>query len=126
MIDRNTRPVFLDLRRIRQPVMALVSVGHRISGIVLFLALAPGLYLLQQALESPQGFAVAADRLATPAARLALVLLAWSLAHHVLAGLRALLLDLHIGVFLARARASAAAVLALGGLAFVIAWALAW
>jgi len=126
MIDRNARPVFLDLRRIRLPVTALVSVGHRISGIVLFLAMAPGLYLLQQALENPQGFAAAAELLATPAARLVLVLLAWSLAHHVLAGLRALLLDIHIGVFLARARASAFAVLVLGCVAFAVAGVLAW
>jgi succinate dehydrogenase / fumarate reductase cytochrome b subunit len=126
MIDRKDRPVFLNLARIRLPVTALVSLGHRASGLVLFLALGPALYLLDRALESPQGYAEAAAWLATDVGRLALVLLAWSLAHHVAAGLRVLLLDLHLGVFLPHARYSAAAAAGFGMLVLFVSAVLLW
>ncbi|MGE0082391.1 MAG: succinate dehydrogenase, cytochrome b556 subunit [Thiohalomonadaceae bacterium] len=126
MIDRNARPVYLDLRRIRLPVTAWVSLGHRVSGVLLFLALAPGLWLLQTALEGPEGYAAAATGLSTVSGRLFLVLLAWSLAHHLFAGLRVLLLDVHVGVSLAKARASAVATLFLGAVILFAAAVLVW
>jgi succinate dehydrogenase / fumarate reductase cytochrome b subunit len=49
-----------------------------------------------------------------PFAKLVAVVLAWAFIHHLLAGIRHLLLDAHIGVELAGARRSAA-------LAFVLA-----
>lgn len=126
MINRNARPVYLDLRRIRLPVTAWASLAHRVSGVFLFLALAPALYVLQKALEGPEGFATAAMWLSSPVGRVALILLAWSLAHHVFAGLRVLLLDLHIGVALPQARRSAAAVTGLGALVLLLTAVLAW
>jgi len=50
----------------------------------------------------------------TPFAKLVAVVLAWAFIHHLFAGIRHLLLDVHIGVELAGARRSAA-------LAFVLA-----
>jgi len=126
MIDRKPRPVYLDLRRIRLPVTAWVSLGHRVSGVFLFLALAPGLWLLQWALEGPEGYADARAWLSSAAGRLFLVGLAWSLAHHVFAGLRVLLLDLHVGVSLPQARASAAVSMGLGIAVLVISLVLLW
>ena len=57
MKNNNKRPVFLDLTRIHQPVMAVMSIGHRISGVLLFLAIPVAVYLLDQSFSGPQGYA---------------------------------------------------------------------
>jgi len=58
-----------------------------------------------------------------PAVKLIVILAAWGYAHHFFAGIRYLLLDLHIGIAKAPSRASAVVVLALG---FLAALAFAW
>lgn len=107
-------------------MMALVSIGHRVSGVFLFLALTPGLWLMQTALEGPEGHAAAMAWLSSVPGRLFLIVLAWSLAHHVFAGLRVLLLDVHVGVSLVKARASAMAALVLGLVVLLSAAVLVW
>ena len=54
--NNKSRPVYLNLLRIRQPVGAVVSILHRISGLVLVLALPALFYLLQQSLASEEGY----------------------------------------------------------------------
>ena len=55
--------------------------------------------------------------------RLASALLVWSLLHHLIAGLRFLLIDIHIGVGLPTARLTArAATLAAAVLALLYTW----
>ena len=61
-IDPHTRarPVFFSLHHIRFPVTAVVSITHRVSGILVALAV-PGLvYLFQLSVQGPQGFQSAA------------------------------------------------------------------
>ena len=110
MSNKNKRPVFLDLRRIRLPVTAVTSLAHRISGLVLFLALPFCIYLLDRSLSGPDGFAVASSVLDAFAVRLLFVAVLWALAHHILAGIRFLLLDLDWGAALPEAVRSARAV----------------
>ncbi len=107
MHNKNKRPVFLDLTRIHFPVMAVLSIGHRISGVLLFLAVPFAAWLLHRSLESPAGYAAAADFLDSTMVRGVLVLLLWMVAHHFYAGIRYLLLDLDLGVDLVSARRSA-------------------
>ena len=52
--------------------------------------------------------------LANPLAKLVLIGLAWAYLHHFCAGIRYLLLDLHIGIELKPARQSSVIVLAVG------------
>ena len=92
------RPVYLNLLRIRQPVTAVVSILHRISGILMVLALPGLIYLLQLSLSSPAGFSQAAAMLDGPIARIFGVLMIWALAHHLFAGIRFLILDFDVGV----------------------------
>ncbi len=108
----NKRPKFLVLYQIRLPLPALVSILHRISGVLMFLALPVLLWLLQASLRSPDSYAALAGVLAHPAAKLLLLLLLWALLHHLCAGIRFLAIDLHWGVKLAPARASSKLVLA--------------
>jgi succinate dehydrogenase / fumarate reductase, cytochrome b subunit len=115
------RPVYLNLFAIRQPLPAIVSILHRISGTLLFLAGIPLLlWGVQRSLASPEGFAAATAPLATPVGKLVFLALAWCYLYHLLAGLRHLALDVHVGIRLAPARASAAFVLVLSILLAVI------
>jgi len=107
MHNKNKRPVFLDLTRIHFPVMAVLSIGHRISGVLLFLAVPFAAWLLHRSLESPAGYAAAATFLDSTVVRGVLALLLWMVAHHFYAGIRYLLLDLGLGVDLVSARRSA-------------------
>jgi len=107
MSTTDSRPVFLNLLRIRQPVMAVVSIFHRISGVLMILAL-PGLvYLLNLSLSNQAGFSQVADLLASPVLKLLAVLLGWALTHHILAGIRFMLLDFDLGIERAVARKTA-------------------
>jgi succinate dehydrogenase / fumarate reductase cytochrome b subunit len=100
------RPVFLNLARIRFPVGAIASIGHRISGVLLVLALPFAVWALERSLRDDADFLTTADWMRLPAA-----LLAWAAAHHLLAGIRHLLTDVGIGSSLPAARASAYAAL---------------
>ncbi len=106
------RPVYLDLVRIRLPLPALVSILHRISGAFLFLFGIPLLlWAVQRSLGSADmlaGLKLLADH---PLVKLLGVVLLWAYLHHFCAGIRYLLIDLHIGDDLAPARRSSVVVL---------------
>jgi succinate dehydrogenase / fumarate reductase cytochrome b subunit len=104
---QSNRPVFLDLWRIKLPATGIVSILHRISGVLMVLAIPAAAILLHLALSGPEGFQAAAGFLGNGLVRLALLVLAWSLLHHLFAGLRYLLLDLGIGLDRAVARQGA-------------------
>jgi succinate dehydrogenase / fumarate reductase, cytochrome b subunit len=105
------RPTFLDLTAIRLPLAAFVSILHRISGSVLFLALPALIAMFALSLESPEGFERAGRLMRQPMIAIPLFGLAWAYVHHFCAGIRFLLLDLHIGLDKDGARRSAVAVL---------------
>ena len=115
------RPKHLNLFQIRQPVPAIVSILHRISGALLFLFLWLLLATLDRSLMSPESFAGIKTTLAHPLAKLVALGLLWAYLHHAFAGIRHLGLDLRLGIELPKARATAYAVLILGfGLTLVI------
>lgn len=109
------RPKHLNLFKIKQPLPAVVSILHRISGALLFF---PGIPLalcgMQLLLQSQESFEVLMNYLQPPAIKGLLLLSLWFLLHHVCAGIRHLLLDLHVGVALPQARIGGVAVLAAG------------
>ena len=106
-MTRSTRPVFLNLTQIRMPVGALTSIGHRVTGVLLAAGVPVGAYLLDRSLQDEQGFVDVAGLLRHGAVKVALVLLIWALAHHVLAGVRHLLSDFDVGSPLRQGRRSA-------------------
>jgi succinate dehydrogenase / fumarate reductase cytochrome b subunit len=105
---KQTRPVYLDLLRIRQPLPALISIAHRISGVLLFLAIPLVLNTWQASLENPGSFRSLQE---SPSLKLVLFLLCAAYVYHLIAGLRFLLLDLHLGLSLRSARFSSWVVL---------------
>lgn len=108
------RPVYLNLFAIRMPLPAVVSILHRASGALLFVIGIPLLlYVVQQAIASPEAWAHMRAAFDAPFAKLVAIALAWAFIHHLLAGIRHLLMDVHIGVELPAARQAAAVTLVL-------------
>ena len=107
MVTDKPAPKFLNLLQIRLPPGGVTSIAHRISGVLMFLTLPLAAWLLDLSLRDAGGYRQVLDWLHTPLLRLVSVLLVWSLAHHLLAGLRHLLLDVGIGVDRLPARRSA-------------------
>ena len=107
MPKKNNRPVFLELARIRQPITAIISIAHRIAGIVLFLSIPFAIYLLDLSLGSQFGYHHVQVLLGRTPIKLLVVFIFWALAHHVFAGVRVLLIDFGIGVERDEARRTA-------------------
>ena len=107
MTDPQNAPVFLNIFRIRFPAGAVASIAHRISGVLLFLSLPFLAWLLDLSLQGPDGYDSAIALLQPTWVRLASVLLAWSVLHHLVAGIRFLLVDVHLGVSMPAARITA-------------------
>lgn len=103
----DSRPVYLNLLRIRQPITAITSIAHRISGVLLFLSIPCMIWMLDRSLAGPEGYQQVADFYDGGFAKLLILLVTWALAHHFFAGIRFLLLDIDWGVDIATARKTA-------------------
>lgn len=121
------RPKHLNLFKIKQPLPAVVSILHRISGALLFF---PGIPLVlcgfQLLLQSPESFEILISYWQSPVIKGLLLLPLWFFMHHLCAGIRHVLLDLHIGVALSKARASSSLVLIAGLSLTVVVGVLIW
>lgn len=104
------RPVFLEIPNIRLPIPGIVSILHRISGVILFVSLPLLLCFLAGTLSRESAFETYRSVVSNPLAKLILIGLLWAYLHHSLAGIRFLLLDAHKGLELQTARASAKSV----------------
>lgn len=93
--------------RYRMPLAAIVSILHRISGVLIFLLLPFVLFLLDQSLTSELSFEYFKGFLAHPLAKLIVLVLAWGYLHHFCAGVRHLLLDVHFALTKEAARKTA-------------------
>ncbi len=105
------RPKHLDLAKIRLPMPGFVSILHRVSGALMFVLIPLCLYLLERSLASADTYAGMATFVGHPIVKLVLLALLWAFLHHLFAGIRFLMLDLHVGSELAAARSSSGAVL---------------
>lgn len=107
----NNRPVFLNLLQFRFPIGAVMSIGHRVSGVLMALVIPFAIYLLDLSLQGPDGFANAASILGSGMVRFLLFFVLWALMHHLLAGIRHLLIDFDVGVDKESAKKSATLVM---------------
>ena len=105
------RPKHLALHLIKLPLPGIVSILHRISGLMLFCALPLLLLMLQYSLASIETYTQLMALLANPLLKLILLSLLWAFLHHFCAGLRYLAVDLHYVRDLAQARNSSKVVL---------------
>ncbi|MBN4079226.1 succinate dehydrogenase, cytochrome b556 subunit [Beggiatoa alba] len=107
MNTTDNRPVYLNLLKIRQPVTAVLSIFHRISGVIMVLVLPGFVYLLSLSLSDQAGFEQVSGWLTSLAVKSLAVFLGWALIHHMLAGIRFILLDFDLGIERAIARQTA-------------------
>ena len=82
----------------RLPLAGKSSILHRVSGALLFLCIPLVILpLFAQSVTSPESFAQMREWVANPLFKLLLLVLIWGYLHHFCAGIRYLVLDLHIG-----------------------------
>ena len=111
---KSSRPVFLDLARIRFPISAIASILHRIAGGLVFIGLCYLLYLLGLSTSSAEEFAEVKAMLTEPLHSTVLWAILSALGYHLIAGLRHILMDLHFCDSLIAGRNTAAASILLG------------
>jgi succinate dehydrogenase / fumarate reductase cytochrome b subunit len=121
------RPKYLNLQalifEIRLPLPGWVSILHRISGALLFVAMVWLLWMLDRSLSSAAAFEKIRHYAGLWPVKLSLLVLVWAFCHHFCAGIRYLFLDLDKGVDLASARLSSWIVLATSlALTAVLGW----
>lgn len=113
---KQARPEFRNihvaqLARYRLPWAGKVSILHRASGAMMFLLLPFILYLFEQSVTSELSFTKFTSLLSNGFVKLVLLALIWGYLHHFCAGIRFLLLDVHVGVTKPASAKSAVAVL---------------
>ncbi len=118
------RPKNLDLTTIRLPLPGKVSILHRVSGAGLFLCLPLLLWLFGDSLKSAESYAALKSLAASLPVKVILAGLLWAFVHHFCAGIRFLLLDLHVGIEKEAARKSATVVFAVSIPLTLVLWGL--
>lgn len=92
----------------RLPLAGKLSILHRVSGALLFLCLPLVILpLFAASVTSQAGFDQLAGYVDNVLVKLVLLVLIWGYLHHFCAGIRYLLLDLHIGIDRVSAQKSA-------------------
>ena len=108
----NRRPQYLNLFRIKLPLPGVVSFLHRVSGVLLFIAIPLFLDVFQLTLDSAETFEKVRQGLESPLVKLVLIGLVWGYSHHFFAGLRFLAMDMDLGMELGKTRRNSWLVLA--------------
>jgi succinate dehydrogenase / fumarate reductase cytochrome b subunit len=112
---KKVRPKYLSLQallfEIRLPLPGWVSILHRISGALLFVAIVWLLWMLDRSLSSEAAFERIRHYANLWPVKLALLVLVWAYCHHFCAGIRFLFLDLDKGIDKATARLTSVIVL---------------
>jgi succinate dehydrogenase / fumarate reductase cytochrome b subunit len=100
------------IMKYRLPLAGIISILHRVSGALMFLLLPFVLYLLDKSLLSEISFEYLKGIASHWFVKLVILALAWAYLHHFAAGIRHLLMDVHMGLDKDSARKSSVAVFA--------------
>jgi succinate dehydrogenase / fumarate reductase, cytochrome b subunit len=90
---KKQRPVNLDLQTIQFPVTAIVSILHRVSGVIMFVAVGILLWLFGLSLSSEEGYAHVISMMDSFFVKLVLWGILTAVAYHLSAGIRHMLMD---------------------------------
>ena len=97
-------PKNLNLLTIRFPIPAIVSILHRVSGVLLFIFIPFALWGLHLSLSSQESFDKLAEILSMPFVSFITWAFLSAFIYHFVAGVRHLLMDIHIGEELSSGR----------------------
>ncbi len=107
MLEKQQKPKFLNLFQISMPVTALVSILHRLSGLLLVLILPVIIYGFYVSIKSKAQFEALVSYFDSLPFQIILIAVVWVVSHHIFAGIRYLLIDIELGVLLPAAKLTA-------------------
>lgn len=110
---KKQRPVHLDLQTIRFPATAIVSILHRVSGVIMLFAVGILIWLLNSSLASAESFAGVQTLFDNFIMKFIMWGILTALGYHLFGGLRHLVMDTGRWEELASGAASAKAVFVL-------------
>ena len=92
------KPVYINLFKIQLPLSALLSITHRVSGMLIFFLVLPvSAYILNLLLESPDSFVLFMNSYnASVFIRTFVLFNILIFEYHVIAGIRHMLMDFHL------------------------------
>ena len=127
-MKKQSRPVFMNLPWLasKMSITAKISILHRASGVLMFLAIPLVLCLFQASLTNAEVYAKCHAIASLPVLKLIYLVLIWAIMHHLCAGVRYLLLDRHIGVDRITAQKTARWVLVVSIILTILLGALIW
>ena len=123
---KKQRPVNLDLGAFSFPLPALLSITHRVTGIVLFAGVGVLIWMLAESLESAQSFAELKECFSSPLTTLVVWGVLAALAYHTVAGIRHLIMDIGIGESLEGGLLGAKIVVAVAAVLILLAGVWVW
>lgn len=98
MFTQDNRPVYLNLLKIRLPIAGIISIMHRIFGLLLALSIPFFSVLFGLSLHSEESFNQALSILNAAWLQVILAGFIWAFVHHFFSGIRYLFLDIEWGV----------------------------
>ena len=119
------RPVNLDLGTIALPITSYVSILHRVSGVIMFFAVAVLLWILESSLASEASFNELSNLFNNPLCQIIVWGTLAALAYHSVAGMRHMIMDFGVGedsFYAGRLSAWAALALAALVIALITLW----
>ncbi len=123
---KSKRPINLDLLAFQFPLAAKSSILHRVSGVILFVAVAFMLCALASSLESAQSFAELKAAFDNGLVKFVTWGILSALGYHLVAGIRHLLMDVGIADGKDSGRVTAAVVLVCSAILAVLAGVWVW
>lgn len=102
-LAKKSRPQFRNIHisqilQYRLPAAGIMSILHRVSGAGMFLLLPVVVWLFDMSLTSELSYAQLMEVTSSPIVKIVLCGLVWAFLHHLLAGIRHLASDLHLGL----------------------------
>lgn len=101
------RPININPLSIELPISALISISHRITGVLLFVALPGLIWILQQSLASQDSWVKLNQLLTNFSVKFGLWIIIVAFSLHIFAGVRHLIMDLHMADSLCASRKTA-------------------
>jgi len=123
---KSARPVNRDVTKYRFPLTAIVSILHRVSGVVLFLAMPLFLYYLSQSLSSVEQFQAVTETLTKPFPKVVLWVVLAALSFHWVAGVRHMIMDVGFAESLRGGQIGAKVTVILSGILMILAGVWLW
>lgn len=106
----DSRPKYLNLIKIKLPIAGMISIFHRVTGLLLFIVIPVSLYLLQLSITGEESYKTVTSLMLHPLSLFLILLVIWSFVHHFITGIRFLLIDIEFFLNKGASRTSAWAV----------------